>query len=206
MAIHRSRSRRLSVPGLVLVLLFAGTAPLFAHSGGTGAGFLSGLSHPVGGLDHILAMVAVGLWGSQLGKPAIWLLPIAFPLMMACGAALGLMGYPLPGVEVGIALSAVVLGLMVLLEARPPLVVSLLLVACFAIFHGHAHGTELPPGQSGLLYSVGFVLATGLLHALGIGIGTIHVFDKGRLILRSAGAIVLAGGLFFLGQGTGLLP
>ena len=94
----------------------------------------------------------------------------------------------------------------VLLEARPPLVVSLLLVACFAIFHGHAHGTELPPGQSGLLYSVGFVLATGLLHALGIGIGTIHVFDKGRLILRSAGAIVLAGGLFFLGQGTGLLP
>lgn len=178
---------------------------LLAHTGGTGGGFLSGLSHPVGGLDHILAMVAVGLWGAQLGKPSIWLLPITFPLMMAVGAALGLMGYPVPGVEIGIALSAVVLGLMVLLEAKPPLAVSMILVGIFAVFHGHAHGTELPPDQSGLLYSVGFVISTGLLHAVGIGIGTVRSLPGGKVILRGAGAVVLAGGLYFLAGSLGLL-
>jgi urease accessory protein len=125
--------------------------------------------------------------------------------MMACGAALGLMGYPLPGVEVGIACSAVALGLMVLLEARPPQMVSLALVAFFAVFHGHAHGTELPAGQSGLLYSFGFVIATGLLHAVGIGIGLLHHWQAGRVLLRAAGAGVLVGGLFFLCRSIGWL-
>jgi urease accessory protein len=133
----------------------------------------------------------------------VWLLPVAFPLMMACGAALGLMGYPLPLVEVGIACSAIALGLMVLLEARPPQLVSLTLVAFFAMFHGHAHGTELPAGQSGLLYSFGFVISTGLLHAVGIGIGTVHRWHAGRVFLRTAGAGVLAGGLFFLYRSIG---
>jgi urease accessory protein len=124
---------------------------------------------------------------------------------MASGAALGLIGYPLPFVEIGIAISAIVLGLMVLIEARPPVTVSILIVAFFAVFHGHAHGTELPEGQSGLLYSIGFVIATGLLHAMGIGIGVIHKWKAGRLILRTSGAMVLIGGLFFLGKSTGFI-
>lgn len=189
------------------VFLFAllSSTPIFAHTGDTGGGFTSGLSHPIGGLDHVLAMVAVGVWGAQLGPPQVWLLPVAFPLMMACGAALGVMGYPLPGVEVGIACSAIALGLMVLWETRPPQMVSLVLVAFFAVFHGHAHGTELPAGQSGLLYSFGFVIATGLLHAVGIGIGLLHHWQAGRVLLRAAGAGVLVGGLFFLCRSIGWL-
>jgi len=143
-------------------------------------------------------MIAVGLWGAQLGAPAVWMLPVAFPMMMAFGGMFGLMGLPLPGVEVGIALSSVVLGIMVLTEARPALAVSLAIVAFFAIFHGHAHGTELPQGQSGLLYSMGFVIATGCLHGVGITIGLVHRWDMGRVALRGAGAVVLVAGLFFL--------
>jgi urease accessory protein len=143
-------------------------------------------------------MLAVGLWGAQLGAPAIWLLPVVFPMMMAMGGCLGLMGIPLPGVEVGIAFSAVVLGLMVLAEARLKIQLAMVIVAFFAIFHGHAHGTELPAGQSGLLYSLGFVAATGCLHGMGIAIGLIHRWQFGRLALRGAGCIVCAGGMYFL--------
>ena len=135
---------------------------------GEAAGFLSGLKHPVSGLDHVLAMVAVGLWGAQLGAPAVWLLPVAFPMVMAFGGMLGLMGVPLPGIEYGIAASAILLGIAVMFELRPPLAIAAIVVGIFAIFHGHAHGTELPPGQSGLLYSMGFVIATGCLHGVGI--------------------------------------
>ena len=174
-------------------------AIVWAHVGsGEVGGFLTGVQHPVSGLDHVLAMIAVGLWGAQLGSPALWMLPVAFPMMMACGGMLGLMGLPMPGVEVGIAVSAVVLGVMVLAEARPTLSATLAIVAFFAVFHGHAHGTELPEGQSGLLYSMGFVMATGCLHGVGIAIGLIHRWDIGRLALRGAGTIVMAGGLYFL--------
>ncbi len=176
---------------------------LFGHTDSGAGGFTSGLSHPVGGLDHILAMVAVGLWGAQLGSPLLWGLPIAFPLMMAFGAALGLMGYLVPGVEIGIALSGVALGLMVLLEAKPPRWAAILIVGVFAIFHGHAHGTELPAGQSGVLYSIGFVISTGLLHAAGIGIGTVHRWKQGKLFLRFAGALVMGGGIYFLIRALG---
>jgi urease accessory protein len=117
---------------------------------------------------------------------------------MAVGGFLGLVGVPLPGVELGIAASAILLGAMVALQARPPLVVAALLVAFFAIFHGHAHGTELPAGQSGLLYSIGFVAATGLLHAVGISIGLIHRWAAGRILLRAAGVAVSIAGVFFL--------
>ena len=171
----------------------------WAHVGsGEAGGFLTGLQHPVSGLDHVLAMIAVGLWGAQLGSPALWMLPVAFPMMMAFGGMFGLMGLPLPGVEVGIAVSAVVLGFMVLTEARAQLVIALVVVAFFAIFHGHAHGTELPEGQSGLLYSMGFVIATGCLHGVGITIGLVHRWDTGRIAMRVAGAIVLVAGLYFL--------
>jgi urease accessory protein len=165
---------------------------------GEAGGFLTGLLHPISGADHVLAMVAVGLWGAQLGAPAIWVLPVAFPLVMAMGGMLGFLSVPIPGVEYGIAASAIVLGAAVAFEVRPALVVAALVVGCFAIFHGHAHGTELPPGQSAVLYSMGFVIATGCLHAVGIGIGTVHRRPWGRQLLRGAGAVVAAGGAFFL--------
>ncbi len=179
-------------------------AGLLGHvSGEVSGGMQSGLLHPVSGLDHVLAMVAVGLWGAQLGAPQIWLLPIVFPLVMACGAALGVMGLQLPGVEIGIASSAIVLGIMVLFEAKPPIVVSSILVGVFAIFHGHAHGTELPHGESGILFSIGFVIGTGLLHAAGIGIGVIHRWPWGEKCLRAAGALVFMGGCYFLADSLG---
>jgi len=182
---------------LLPMLLWAQVA--FAHAQqGEAKGFLTGFRHPISGLDHVLAMVAVGLWGAQLGSPAIWFLPVAFPMVMALGGMLGLMGVPLPGVEYGIALSAVMLGAAVMFEIRPPLAIAALLVGFFAIFHGHAHGTELPPGESGLLYSMGFVIATGCLHGVGISIGAVHRWMWGQRMLRVAGAFVAVGGVFFM--------
>ena len=174
------------------------TLPVLAHvEAGEARGLLKGLTHPISGLDHVVAMLAVGLWGAQLGAPALWVLPVCFPMVMAFGGMLGLLGIPLPGVEIGIALSGIVLGLCVALEIRPILPVAASLVGVFAIFHGHAHGTELPEGQNGLLYSIGFVVATGLLHGAGIGVGAVHRWDWGKLSLRVAGfAIALVGGWF----------
>ncbi len=184
---------------LALLLVIASTTPAFAHvQQGQAQGFVTGLKHPISGLDHVLAMIAVGLWGAQLGAPAIWLLPVTFPMVMALGGFLGLVGIPLSGVEVGIALSAVLLGVMVAREARPPLAVAAALVAFLAIFHGHAHGTELPPGQSGLMYSIGFVMATGCLHGVGIAIGLVHAWPAGKLALRAAGVAVALAGVAFL--------
>ncbi len=182
-----------------LAALVALTAPLplAAHEGGSAAGLLNGLHHPISGADHVLAMVAVGIWGAQLGPPAIWVLPVTFPVVMAFGGMVGLLGVRIPGVEVGIGLSALLLGLMVAFERRPDLRGAVVLVGIFAIFHGHAHGAELPEGQSGVLYSIGFVASTGTLHALGIGLGLIHKWESGRSALRFTGAaIALAGGWF----------
>ena len=157
---------------LALAMACSVSGPADAHIvAGEGEGFLSGFKHPISGLDHILAMVSVGLWGAQLGAPAIWLLPVTFPIVMAFGGFLGLIGVPFPGVEVGIAMSALLLGAAVMTQWRPPLFAAAALVGVFALFHGHAHGAELPPGESGLLYSVGFVIATGLLHLIGIAVG-----------------------------------
>jgi len=184
---------------LALLLVLASAAPAFAHvQQGQAQGFVTGLRHPISGPDHVLAMIAVGLWGAQLGAPAIWMLPVTFPMVMAFGGFLGLVGIPLPGVEVGIALSALLLGAMVAGEAKPPLVAAAVLVGFFAIFHGHAHGTELPPGQSGLMYSIGFVIATGCLHGVGIAIGVVHKWPAGKMFLRLAGAAVALAGVAFL--------
>jgi urease accessory protein len=181
------------------VFLVLHAADAWAHvERGQATGFVTGLGHPWSGLDHVLAMIAVGLWGAQLGSPAIWLLPVTFPMVMAMGAFLGLVGMPVPGVEIGIALSALLLGSMILGELRPPLAVAAVLVGVFAVFHGHAHGTELPAGQSGLLYSMGFVMATGCLHGIGIAIGFIHRWSAGRVALRVAGGGIAAMGIFFL--------
>lgn len=182
---------------MAMLLLWPLVAGAHVESGQAG-GVISGLAHPVSGLDHVLAMVAVGLWGAQLGLPALWLLPVVFPMMMAFGGMLGLLGLPLFGVEVGIAVSGVVLGALILGEIKMPLIGALLVVTGFAVFHGHAHGTELSPGQNAMLYSLGFVIATGLLHGIGIGIGLIHRWDLGRKALRGAGGLVMAGGLYFL--------
>src|SRR5262245_9855768 len=187
---HRIRLGVRPMGALGWLVLVAWPLTALAHTqGGEALGFSSGVQHPMSGLDHVLAMMAVGVWGAQLGPPAVWLLPVTFPMVMACGGMLALMGVPLPGIEIGIAVSAIALGSMVCREARPPLWVATVLVGVFAMFHGHAHGTELPAGANGLLYSVGFVL--------GIVLGLLHRWQVGQLALRIAGAAVaVAGGVF----------
>jgi urease accessory protein len=173
-------------------------APACAHSGSVTGGFAGGFAHPLFGPDHIVAMVAVGLWGAFLGAPAIWLLPITFPLVMAFGGVLGIIGVPIPGVEIGIAASAIVLGLMVALAARPPLWVAAALVGAFAIFHGHAHGAELPAAADAVAFSLGFVMATGMLHLCGIAFGLLARWPAGRIAVRTAGAAIALAGVAFL--------
>ena len=181
------------------LLATAQTTIAYAHTGeGIAGGFLSGIQHPIFGLDHLVAMVAVGLWGAFLGMPAIWILPIVFPLVMALGGALGIAGIPLPHVEIWIAGSAVVLGACVALALRPPFWVAALVVGAFAIFHGHAHGTELPDAANPLAYALGFVIATGLLHLTGISIGMLSRFSAGRYAVRAGGVAIAAVGLAFL--------
>ena len=165
---------------------------------GIAGGFLSGFTHPIFGFDHVVAMVAVGLWGAFLGQPAIWLLPVVFPVVMAFGGLAGVLGVPLPGVEMGIALSAVALGAMVALALRPPLWVAAVLVGAFAIFHGHAHGTELPEAANPLAYGVGFVIATGLLHLSGIALGLLSRWPVGLQAVRIGGGAIACVGLYFL--------
>jgi urease accessory protein len=188
---------RRSLPLLFATLWWTQTAHAHVQHG-EAASLRTGFQHPISGLDHVVAMLAVGLWGAQLGAPAIWLLPVAFPMVMALGGMLGLMGVPLPGTEIGIAASAILLGGAVMFKLRPPLVVAAAVVTFFAIFHGYAHGTELPPGQNGLLYSMGFVIATGCLHAIGIAIGVIHRWRWGQTLLRTAGGAVAGTGAFFM--------
>jgi urease accessory protein len=189
---------------LAFGILFGWPLIALAHveSGRAGdGGFVSGLVHPVSGLDHVVAMVAVGLWGAQLGAPALWLLPVAFPLVMAVGGVLGVMGIALPQVEVGIALSGLLLGLMIAFKLRPPLWAALLLVAVFAVFHGHAHGTALPDFGVPILYASGFVAATGLLHLCGIVAGSANRWPAGDRLIRAGGGLVaLVGGYFLLRQ------
>jgi urease accessory protein len=142
--------------------------------------------------------VAVGLWGVFLGMPAIWLLPVVFPLVMALGGVLGIIGVPMIAVETGIATSAIVLGLMVALAARPPLWVAAVLVGAFAIFHGYAHGKQLPDGANAVAFSAGFVIATGLLHLCGIAFGLLTHWPTGRYAVRAAGGVIALVGVAYL--------
>ena len=193
----KGKSNRLE---LTLGILFlVATASAQAHSeGGEAGGFISGFTHPLFGADHIVAMVAVGLWGAFLGAPAVWLLPVIFPTVMAFGGALGVLGVPLPAIETGIALSGIVLGLMVLLATKPPIWVAAVLVGIFAIFHGHAHGTELPTSANPMTYSIGFVISTGLLHLSGIALGLLTRFPWGIPLVRGCGGVIACVGLGFL--------
>jgi len=163
-----------------------------------GGGFVTGFVHPLTGIDHVAAMVAVGMWGSQLGMPALWLLPVTFPLIMALGGAAGAAGLPLPGVETGIAVSGLVLGLAVLFNVRVPLWAALIPVGVFAVFHGHAHGTEMPKYSMPLWYAAGFVTATGLLHLSGIAIGLLWRWPVGQWVVRASGGLIAGVGGFLL--------
>jgi urease accessory protein len=186
---------------IALLVAALAAAPAFAHeAGGAAGGFVSGFFHPIAGWDHVVAMVAVGLWGAFLGRPAVWLLPVVFPLVMTFGGALGVLGVPLPAVEIGIAASAVVLGAAVAAAARPPLWVAAVIVGVFAVFHGHAHGTELPEAANPLAYSLGFVIATGLLHAAGIALSLLAHGARGAQVVRALGAGIALLGLVFLAR------
>lgn len=168
-----------------LPLLLPTTGVALAHPGpGEATGFVHGFMHPVGGLDHVLAMVAVGLLAAHLGGRSLWLVPAAFMTAMAAGGALGMAGVAVPYAEAGIMLSIVVLGLAAVLRIGMPVSVAMALAGFFAIFHGYAHGAEMPAGASGITYAAGFLAATALLHAAGIAIG----LGAAALIGRGAAA------------------
>jgi urease accessory protein len=172
---------------------------------GTGlpGGFESGFIHPFSGIDHLLAMVSVGLWGAFLGRPLIYVLPVIFPAIMVAGAILGMFGVPLPPVEIGIALSVLVLGGGIALSVKAPVWAACIVVAVFAVFHGYAHGKELPSAADPIAYSVGFVLATGLLHVSGICLGLLNELPRGIAVTRSMGAIIAVFGVWFLYRAIG---
>ncbi|WP_027556962.1 HupE/UreJ family protein [Bradyrhizobium sp. Cp5.3] len=188
------------------IVALALTQPAFAHDQvGVAGGLFSGLLHPVTGIDHLIAMVAVGIWGAQLGAPAIWVLPITFPLVMAIGGVLGVLRIPLPMPEVVIAVSALVLGVAVATRLRLSFPVAAVIVAVFAVFHGHAHGAELPGSANPMAYGVGFVTATGLLHLGGIAIGTLTRWPAGERVIQGLGAGIAGLGCYFLVQGLGAI-
>lgn len=194
----------LKIPVTLVLLMVVLSVPALAHTGQlTTGGFLSGFTHPIRGWDHVVAMVAVGIWGAYLGAPSIWTLPIVFPTIMAFGGALGVIGFPVPSVEMMIALSGVVLGLLIVFAVRLPTVVAAVIVGVFAIFHGYAHGQELPSTAHPGIYSMGFVLGTGFLHAAGIGFSLVRNIRFGDVIVRSVGGGICLTGVGFL---TGILP
>jgi urease accessory protein len=170
-----------------------------AHIIQSGAGgFGNGFEHPLTGPDHFLAMFAVGLWGAQIGGRSIWTLPVAFPLIMVLGGVAGIAGLPLPGVEIGIALSIIALGLAIACAWRPAEWIALLLIAVFAICHGYAHGAELPNAADPADFAIGFVVATGMIHLLGIGVGLVLGKSFGGRLSQALGGLIAVGGIYFL--------
>jgi urease accessory protein len=166
------------------------------HSGA--GGFGSGFAHPLTGLDHFLAMFAVGLWGAQMGGRRVWTLPVAFPLIMVAGGIVGILGIEVPGIETGIALSVIALGAAIAFAWRPAEWVALVLIGLFALFHGHAHGAELPTSADPADYAIGFVVATGMIHLIGIGVGLALGKPFGGRLARALGAAIALGGVYFL--------
>ena len=188
-----------SLAALVAVATAGFSSAALAHVGDhSHMGFTEGLLHPFSGLDHVLAMVAVGLWASQLGGRALWLLPLTFPAVMAVGAALASSGVAFPWVEIGIAGSVMVLGAAVALALRPSLAVSIPLIGAFALLHGYSHGVELPANASALSYGAGFIAATLVLHAIGIAIGLMAGRMPVRFAARTAGGAIAVLGVVLL--------
>lgn len=185
--------------GLLMLAFLGLSSTVEAHTLGLPhMDFVAGFSHPFSGLDHLLAMVAVGLWASQLGSRALWRVPLTFVLAMAVGGLLGFTGVSLPMVELGIAGSVLILGTLVALASRLPLVASIGLVGLFATFHGYAHGAEMAAEFSAFWYSLGFVLATALLHGLGISVGLAARSNASIQWLRAGGAAIAASGIILL--------
>ncbi len=186
---------------IAIALCFFPVAAM-AHTGvGDTSGFVHGFSHPVSGIDHILAMVAVGIFAYQLGGRALWLVPGTFVLVMALGGALGIAGIPVPFIEAGIALSVVILGAIIALGVKAPVAIAMAIVGVFAIFHGHAHGAEMPADTSGATYALGFMLGTALLHSAGLALGFLigRIGEiRGPNIVRAAGAATSMAGLALL--------
>ncbi len=181
-----------------LAAFAAGAAPALAHTGvGHASGFMAGISHPVGGLDHLLAMLSVGIWSALATgdkKWRIWVAPLAFVAAMLAGAAAGYLQVPLPMVETGIALSVLLLGLMIIARIELPLAVGVLVIALFAIYHGHAHGAEATGAI--LAYMAGFAIATATLHVTGIGLGLL--MTRVRFAAIAAGSLISAAGAYML--------
>ena len=190
-------SKRLVMGAIAAAALVAN--PAYAHDGtGLAGGFVAGVLHPLAGLDHMLAMISVGLWGAFLGRPLVYALPMLFPAAMAIGGALGMAGVGFPPVELGIALSVVTLGAMILFAVRAPVVVACAIVGIFALFHGYAHGAELPSAADPVGYSAGFVLSTGVLHLVGISIGLLRSIPAGTVALRATGGAIALTGAWFM--------
>jgi urease accessory protein len=189
--------------GFLFLVLWFCLAPsvALAHTGiGDTSGFAHGFMHPLSGLDHQLAMILVGLFAYQLGGRAVWLVPLTFVAVMVVGGVLGINGLPLPFVEIGIALSVVVLGAVVAFGVKAPVAVAAGLVGLFAVFHGHAHGTEMPL-DAGAGYGLGFALATALLHAIGIGVGLLIGMSTrtlGDSVYRAVGGMASIAGVALL--------
>lgn len=181
--------RRFAAP----LILLASMSPAFAHTGHGASSFMQGFAHPLGGLDHVLAMVAVGLYAAMLGGSALWLIPTAFLSAMALGGVMGVMAYGLPYTEIGIALSVIVLGLAVALRLSLPTLAAMALAGLFAIFHGHAHGAEMPQTISGYEYAAGFLLATAALHGAGIALGIVLEKTRWRVAQAAGAAMALTG-------------
>lgn len=193
------RPKNAQTLGFVIGAIVSFTATVVQAHSGTGlvGGFQSGFLHPLNGLDHALAMIAVGLWGAILGRPLVIVLPVVFPAMMAVGGVCGMLGLPVPPIELGIAGSVIVLGGAIAFSLKPHALVAIVLVAIFALFHGYAHGQELPSAADPSGYSVGFVLATGLLHLIGVGVGYVVLEKSGLPILRFMGAAIALIGVWF---------
>lgn len=195
------KSRPISVKLLPLLLVAIFPSSAYAHVGvGPTSGLLNGLAHPTTGIDHICVMVAVGLWAAQRGGRAIWLIPLAFVGVMAVGGVLGMMAISIPFVEQGIVASVLVLGVLIAAAVRLPLVASMTLVGLFALFHGHAHGAEMPDTAAGIAYGLGFILAIICLNGVGISLGLLaQRVGTERLVRYAGGAIALCGIYFCIG-------
>lgn len=195
----KASSRLVAATPIAGAVILISAADALAHTGtGVAGGLKSGVLHPVLGLDHLLAMLAVGIWGAQMGGRTVWTLPVTFPIVMAAGGVMGMMDLPLPHVEIGIALSMIALGLAIATAWKPAEGIALLIVGFFAIFHGHAHGAELPSAADPAAYAAGFVVATGAIHVAGVGVGLVLGHIMNGLLSRALGAAIALMGVYYL--------
>lgn len=187
---------------VTLVVLIGISIPAFAHipEEGLVGGFAQGYVHPLFGWDHVAAMIAVGIWGALLGGRAVWILPVVFPFIMVIGGIMGMVGVPLPEISIlyGIALSSIIIGLAIVLRWTPPLILTAIIVGLFAVFHGFAHGQNMPSASSPISYGIGFVLGSGTLHLIGIIFGMLDRYSWGLTLLRIGGAIIALTGFAVL--------